>query len=435
MPSFYEEPRVTLHHGDCVAVMADMPADSVDASATDPPYGLEFMGKEWDRIGDIRQPGDETFTPGTGPFARAKVRHGGSPAYGAGRTSKPGIGDRKTDWPLSRGWNEWRCSACGHLGHGGSPCSCGQGLFVSADDRWVRMQAWHTQWATATFRVLKPGAHLVAFGGTRTHHRLMCAIEDAGFEIRDCLMWLYGSGFPKSKNIGAGWGTALKPAWEPIILARKPLSEPTVAANVARWGTGALNIDGCRIEGQPESTRFDPSTHSHEGWRMAASGKETAKTAAMKSGRWPANIVLDEDAAQLLDEQSGELISGKPSGIKAGGRGNAFGEYAGGIPVTGFGDSGGASRFFYIAKADRADRDGSQHPTVKPTDLMVWLIRLVTPPGGLVLDPFLGSGPTAWAAREYGYRCIGIDKEEAYLREAAHRLRQTVLPWGEEKLP
>ena len=154
-------------------------------------------------------------------------------------------------------------------------------------------------------------------------------------------------------------------------------------------------------------------------------------------GRWPANVVLDEEAARLLDEQSGELTSGKPEGMKTGGRGNAFGYYKGGIPVTGIGDSGGASRFFYTSKASAKDRADSKHPTVKPTDLCKWLVRLVTPPRtpsgepGLVLDPFCGSGPIIWAARELGFRAVGVDREAEYVQDAVRRLQQQVL-WGAE---
>jgi DNA modification methylase len=370
-----------LHHGDCREVMAQLDAESIDAIVTDPPYGLEFMGKEWDSIG-------------------------------GGRTSKPGIGQRTTEWVSNRGWNDMRCRNCGHLSHGGSPCSCDAPDFAAVDDRWKRMQQWHEAWATAAYRVLKPGAHLVAFGGTRTFHRLTCAIEDAGFEIRDCLSWLYGSGFPKSLDVSKamdkagtwnaefdevrawlrgkvkekglthgeidralgnenshmashflgqsqpmlptwdqwvvikallgvdedidrppkcvgyeraiigtrkvnrglaftsegldelpitepasdlarewqGWGTALKPGWEPIILARKPLIG-TVAANVARHGTGAMNIDKCRIEGGEREKVVSNRTTGNVTYGDGLHGSLADGTTTI--GRWPANVVLD----------------------------------------------------------------------------------------------------------------------------------------------
>ena len=278
-------------------------------------------------------------------------------------------------------------------------------------------------------RVLKPGGHLLAMGGTRTHHRLWCAVEDAGFEIRDTLMWLYGSGFPKSHNLKSkwkGWGTALKPAWEPILLARKPLIG-TVAVNVQAHGTGAVNVDGCRTEGQPESTRFNPQNHQHEGWRFTATGKETAQAAIKKSGRWPAHLVLDEDAAVMLDAQTGTLKSGMDCTRRKEGYWGAGDDKHGGLGKDGdeqvtYGDAGGASRFFYCAKASRKERgEGNNHPTVKPLALMRWLVRLITPPGGKVLDPFIGSGTTALAAKEEGFRCVGIDTSDEYLEIARQR--------------
>jgi hypothetical protein len=412
------------------------------------------------------------------------------------------------------------------------------------------MQEWYQSWASQAHRVLKPGGHLVAFGGTRTFHRLTCALEDAGFEIRDCLSWLYGSGFPKSLDVskaidktrgnyadlcavalwlrphveragfgvvtaafgfkdetmararwtsrsqpqvptwdqwgrlkalcgfgeemdaevwrlngrekrevigqatdGAGngsmvglgsprsmatkyditapatetsrawqgWGTALKPAWEPIILARKPLGERNVAANVLRHGTGAINVDGCRVAGDV------PQVVQGAEDRIFGNGKGLRSEPMLSNpsplGRWPANLVLDEAAAGMLDEQSGE----RP-GATSNGRGHT-GIFDFGTHETrpGFGDTGGASRFFYTAKADAEDRDSSTHPTVKPVELMKWLIRLVTAPGGVVLDPFLGSGTTVYAARALGIRSVGIEREAAYVEQAIWRLRQGVL--------
>jgi site-specific DNA-methyltransferase (adenine-specific) len=372
----------TLHTGDCREVMATLPAESVDAIVCDPPYGLSFMGKGWD--------------------------HG-----------VPGV------------------------------------------DFWVE-----------ALRVLKPGGHLIAFGGTRTYHRLAVAIEDAGFEVRDCLMWLYGSGFPKShdvskamdKQAGAerfegarvwqggnrsggivkdneneltseriiydapitdlakewhGWGTALKPAYEPAILARKPL-RGTVADNVAQWGVGGLNIDGCRVgyQGKAPTGSGNESNVVVYGHYKGTGGNETSPL-----GRWPANVILDEEAAAALDAQSGV---------------------------------GGASRFFYTAKASRSEREAglgwhektkfrnmngqqrkdgtfqewvpepteraNHHPTVKPIALMRYMIRLVAPRGAVVLDPFMGSGSTGCAAMVEGMQFVGIDITPEYVDIARRRL-------------
>ncbi len=295
-------------------------------------------------------------------------------------------------------------------------------------------------------RVLKPGGYLLAFGGTRTSHRLTCAIEDAGFEIRDCIMWLYGSGFPKSLDVskaidkaaGAerevtgemgkcgmktaipatdaakqwqGWGTALKPAWEPIIVARKPL-QGTVAENVQKYGTGALNIDACRIA--TDDTLSIGSNRRTNG--VVNFGMRDDKEAQQQSnlGRWPANLILDEEAAALLDEQSGESISriGKPRGSVNPGDGW-------GMTKTGaeYADNGGASRFFYTAKADKTDRgEGNNHPTVKPQDLIEYLIKLVSRPGAIILDPFSGSGTTALVADKMGRIGVGMDLELKYCK-------------------
>ena len=355
-------------------------------------------------------------------------------------------------------------------------------------------------------RVLKPGGHLLAFGGTRTYHRMAVAIEDAGFEIRDSIHWIYGSGFPKSHNVskaidkeaGAerpvvgkakhsqpaksghhagstaehikkadegrftpdvtasatdaakqweGWGTALKPAHEPIVLARKPLTG-TVAANVKEHGTGALNIDGCRI-GDEERT-YD-LTMTSGNFETTNGGKNEKSGTATVVGRWPANVIFDEAAGAELDAQSGERPSG--TGNKNNGANRTI--YGSSVesqntPTIG-GDTGGASRFFYCAKPSKKERNagldglpeknnkfGNQtngedigngsvndkfttaptknfHPTVKPVALMRYLVRLITPPNGTVLDPFLGSGTTAAAAILEGFRWTGCEMTEDYL--------------------
>jgi len=334
--------------------MRTLDAESVDAVITDPPYGLTFMGKDWDNYG----------TP-------------------------------------------------------------------------LGFQQWTAQWAAEAYRVLKPGGYLLAFGGTRTYHRLAAGVEDAGFEIRDCLLWLYGSGFPKSLNLKGdweGWGTALKPAVEPIVMARKPLIG-TVAENVQCYGTGAININATRV-GTDERFNNPGGISSVNGVYGLRFGNVEGNTV---NGRWPANVLLDEEAAALLDEQSNESVSGV--GVPSG---------SGGIwaPSTGkpagpqYGDSGGASRFFYVAKAAKAERnfgldgfstevagtgalrDGGQesktrantHPTVKPVALMAYLIRMVARKGSVILDPFMGSGTTAVAAIQEGVAWIGCEREAEYVK-------------------
>lgn len=339
---------------------------------------------------------------------------------------------------------------------------------------------------------------MLAFGGSRTWHRLACAIEDAGFEVRDSIAWLYGSGFPKSLDVskaidraaGAerevvgpdpeaarrsrhrfvgtmnggrisddgraevpltapatpdaerwnGWGTALKPAFEPIVVGRKPLAG-TVAANVTEHGTGALNIDACRTES-------DGSTGDRLGEASAdrryteRGGTNFAPTPGPRGGddrgRWPTNVVLSDDQADELDRQTGVLTSGaNPTRRGADKFRDAYGDFAGQeecTPARGA-DSGGASRFFptfrYEAKAPTDQRpkvDGVAHPTVKPLDLMRWLVRLVTPPGGTVLEPFAGSGTTAEACVIEGFRCIAIEREATYLPLIVARLSKPIQP-------
>lgn len=371
--------------------------------------------------------------------------------------------------------------------------------------------AYSTELWSECLRVLKPGGHLLAFGGSRTWHRIAVAIEDSGFEVRDSIAWLYGSGFPKSldiskaidkaagaerevigssnqsvgvyaysgsgkpqdyksyaeeRNITApstleaqqweGWGTALKPAFEPVIVARKPLIG-TVAENVLTHGTGGLNIDGSRIAGNKPSVP-QPKLGVTQGVYEFGTGEgRNGEMSDNSQGRWPANVILDPYTAELLDEQSGQSKSSNPSEQIAYGAGvdtknnNILGRgLSASVPnVKPYGDTGGASRFFYVAKASKRDRnegleglpeirtgamsataDGTMltgsgnerttvrqnfHPTVKPTDLMRYLIKLVTPPGGVVLDPFTGSGSTGKAAILEGFDFIGIELTEEYL--------------------
>lgn len=303
-------------------------------------------------------------------------------------------------------------------------------------------------------KVLRPGGMLLAFGGTRTHHRLMCAIQDAGFEIRDCLVWLYGQGFPKSLDISKavraagrtsraglweGYGSALKPAWEPIILAMKPLAG-TFAENALTYGVAGLNIDRCRVPA-PLGDRTEYGIDGDESAgrnRNTYSNHDAPRTPYVRppEGRWPANVVLDEEAGRLLDEQSGKCGGGdrrgrgqaSDSGFYTPGKGaKRDSRHAGSV----YADAGGASRFFYCAKASGAERTArgtvaNNHPTVKPLALMRWLCRLVkTPTGGTVLDPFAGSGTTGIAAILEGCRFVGIEKDQASFDIAVERIKAT----------
>lgn len=364
---------VTVHHGDSRDVLKTLPDASVDSVVCDPPYALVSIGKRF---------GAENAAP-------AKV--GASGAYA-------------------------RASA----GFMGQKWDTGETAFDPAF--WVEVK-----------RVLKPGGHLIAFSGTRTYHRLACAIEDAGFEMRDMIAWLYGSGFPKSHNVGkktereedAGWGTALKPALEPVVLARKPLIG-TVAANVLKHGTGALNIDASRI-GTDGGTK-KPEGHAKEDSRgtfgHGLNSKGAFEIVPIDKGRWPANVIHDgsEEVTGAFDI-AGVRTSGTWDGNRTKPKENAvYGKYGTAADAPLQGSSGSAARFFYSAKADAADRCGSKHPTVKPVDLMAYLVRLVTPPGGVTLDPFAGSGSTGMACIREGFDCILIEREAQYVADIHRRI-------------
>jgi site-specific DNA-methyltransferase (adenine-specific) len=284
----------------------------------------------------------------------------------------------------------------------------------------------------------------LAFGGTRTYHHLVCALEETGWEIRDCLMWLYGSGFPKSLDIAKsldavpatelarrwdGWGTALKPAWEPIILAMKPM-DGTFARNAQKHAVAGLHIDGGRVEYETGgSLASNPSLRRSvkggNGGRIIATESESREMVPHAKGRWPANLMLDEHTAEMLDGQSGTSVSRQGKSRASGRPGRGYG-----MTHTGseYNDSGGASRFFYCAKANKRDRtcDGrveNNHPTVKPRSLMEYLCRLVTPPGGgLILDPFMGSGSTGIGALSTGNRFVGIELEPESFETARRRI-------------
>ena len=290
-------------------------------------------------------------------------------------------------------------------------------------------------WAEC-LRVLKPGGHLLAFAGTRTQHRMAVRIEDAGFEIRDMIAWVYGSGFNKvgyikdggGQHVRKGWGGSLKPALEPITVARKPLIG-TVAANVLAHGTGALNIDGCRVGDFQNTT---PSGVDRRNAKLAELGYRPGeyqmgdKVPDTPPGRWPANIIHDgsSDVVAAFPDSNGSGPARKLNrSAKPEQQGWGMNTTASDVASLRDAGTGSAARFFYAAKASKKDRDdGNGHPTVKPTDLMAYLCRLVTPPGGVVFDPFMGSGSTGKAAIREGFGFIGCEMDAAYFAIAQARL-------------
>jgi len=412
--------EITVHLGDSRDVLKTLADNSIDSVVTDPPYALVSIGKRF------------------GADNAAPAKEGKSGAYA--RASAGFMGKR---------WDT--------------------GETAFAVEFWAEVM-----------RVLKPGGHVVAFSGTRTYHRLACAVEDAGFEIRDMVAWLYGSGFPKSHDVSKGidkaagavrekvrvavpkvgsmgvalggdkagnsrpwiekardsgfhdadsnepatdaarqwqgWGTALKPALEPIVLARKPLAG-TVAANVLQHGTGALNIDASRIgTGDDRTPGGNPGPNRQsEGWGMGATERASGP-------RWPANVIHDGSDEVTSGFPNTRPSSGGPTTSKPG----SVSVNGAGLPShTSFSPSdngGSASRFFYTAKADATERLGTKHPTVKPTDLMAYLIRLVTPPGGTTLDPFAGSGSTGVAAVFEGFNAVLIEREPEYHADILRRI-------------
>lgn len=386
MQPWLDDTDVQLYHGDCVDVMASLDAGSIDAVITDPPYGIGFMGHQWDQPGFLNRPNG---SPGTD----SRILNGGAVTVG-----------------------RYDQTRAGHL----------------------MFQEWCERWALASARVLRPGGHLVSFGGTRTYHRLAAGVEDAGLEIRDQLAWLFGSGFPKSIDLGRevgpewkGWGTGLKPGHEPVVLARRPLGRP-LRQHLADSDVGAIHIDACRIPVvDVDYARNHSGDRGHAGTRTKEQrGVTDLRTGggSASTGRWPSNVILDDQVAELLDEQSGE----RQPGANPPKRGIGYGGGSDGVdkPRDQL-DGGGASRFYYCAKPSDAERGaGNTHPTVKPVALMRWLIRLVVPAGGIILDPFAGSGTTAVAARMEGVRCIGVDRELDYLLIAARRLGQQSLLTG-----
>lgn len=401
-----------LHLGDCLETLRTLPNNSVDSVVTDPPYGIRFMGKSWDGA-DIE--------------ARASYR-----------ASMPS-----------------HASSCGPNGaHRSVAAEAGKYDLTPAGMR--AFQAFTLEWASECLRVLKPGGHLLSFAAARTYHHMAVGIEMAGFEIRDQIMWVFGSGFPKSHNLKGeheGWGTALKPAHEPICMARKPLAG-TVAANVLAHGTGALNIDGCRVSPTGESRERAGEESQNKRYTDAGSTNFAAKPGIRggdPEGRWPANLVHDgsDEVVALFPNAPGQQGASSDNQRT---RANCYGALShGGKQYAPRADSGSAARFFYCAKASRKDRNeglhsgatpavstnstmrqiedadwsarnGNHHPTVKPTDLMAYLCRLVTPPGGVVLDPFMGSGSTGKSAMREGFQFIGCELEDSYMQIAVSRI-------------
>ena len=418
---YYSEKGISLYLGNCLKKMKKISDNSIDAVVTDPPYEFGFMGKAWDKSGI---------------------------AY------NPAL------------WKE-------------------------------------------VLRILKPGGHLLSFGGSRTYHRMACAIEDAGFEIRDQIMWIYGSGFPKSLNIGKaidkaqgnerevvgtkqhakkdfkdnlyaqdpanannkkifgygkeeltkgiseweGWGTALKPAHEPICLARKPVSEKTVAKNVLKYGTGGINIDGCRVEAMPRKTGTKPISNDATGsgsTLMGSSKNRQAEYDQDNKGRFPANLIHDGSPEVLAEFAKTGVSKSHHNKADIQNKGGIFG--GGGFRANSPSDAGTPARFFYCAKASKRERDagcknmdipeyrwnnsgicqqikgrkGNFHPTVKPLALMKYLIALITRSGQVVLDPFAGSGSTLIAIKELNRRAIGIEISKEYCDIAVKRIKNAM---------
>ncbi len=457
--------NIDLRLGDCIEILKTLEDNSVDSIVTDPPYGIGFMNKEWDDPQKHKE-----------------------------------LIDRETKRSQER-FEEGKSPVKGGFSKGVQP---GLAIGGAKEGRWF--QEWCELWAKECFRVLKPGGHLLSFSAPRTYHRMATAFEDSGFQIRDQIMWVFGSGFPKSHNIGKaidkiqgnerevvgdnpnhrklqetntmvgephsgdgiitkgnseweGWGTALKPAHEPICMARKPLSEKSIALNVLKHGTGGINIDDCRIESEVRTTPVHSEDVKDDNTMFGLHKTIQHERVETTEGRFPANIMFDEKAGKILDEQSGKSSSKKRTNFK---KDNTIWQENTGETERmsgGFTDEGGASRFFYCPKVSKKERDmnmtgdvkeqssigstyaGNQtsskiggnpdkptepkknnHPTVKPIKLMEYLIKLVTPKGGTVLEPFMGSGSTGIAAKNLGMSFIGIEKEEEYFEIAKQRI-------------
>jgi site-specific DNA-methyltransferase (adenine-specific) len=481
---------IDLRLGDCLEVLKTLEDNSVDSIVTDPPYGIGFMNKEWDSPQKHKE-----LIERENKRSQERFEEGKSPVKGGfSKGVQPGL-------PI-----------------GGAK-----------EGRWF--QEWCEEWAKECYRVLKPGGHMLSFSAPRTYHRMATAFEDSGFQIRDQIMWVFGSGFPKSHNIGKaidkiqgnerevvgisdntrdrnnhdynsvgnfgskeiietkgqsdweGWGTALKPAHEPICMARKPLSEKSIAENVLKHGTGGINIDDCRIPFDMTDTNpaTNPLYRQENNYKMPEPGQESngavsftsSKNEISQEGRFPANIIFDEEAGKILDKQSGVSKSQKrkPEYNKPTEHTNTYTPKASDYRDDNtYSDTGGASRFFYCPKVSKKERNAgledfeektdrqkghgldrrcgncgtsmlkpqdckcenpdwitppkkNHHPTVKPIKLMEYLITLVTPKGGIVLEPFMGSGSTGIAAKNLGMSFIGIEREEEYFEIAKQRIK------------
>lgn len=405
--------------GDSKLRLKEFPDNHFDSIVMDGPYGFRFMGQAWDTF-DIEKNG--------------KARD----SYPVGKKRKE-KGRNTTGFGLSIEAGKYN-----------------QSLIANRN-----FQEWFRTLGVEMIRVLKPGGYLLSFGGPRTFHRMISGLEDAGFEIRDCLGWVFGSGFPKSHNLEDEWegfGTALKPAWEPICMARKPLEKGlTVAQNVKKWGTGALNIDACKIPGEPWRYGNQPKLNGarYEPGQLTPMERNADNLTGGQDGRWPANLLHDghEDVVALFPESKGQLADVNGNEPSSTGDENtvAFGKFNRIASNPKRNDEGSAARFFYCAKTSKADRnegldrfiqstttDGrakpidnpfqrgkterkNTHPTVKPTKLMRYLSKLVTPPGGQVLDPCCGSGSTGKGAILEGFTFTGIDMEQQWVEIADAR--------------
>ena len=483
---------IDLRLGDCLEILKTLPDNSVDSVVVDPPYGLGFLNKEWDSPKKHKE-----------------------------------LIDRETKRSQER-FEEGKSPVKGGFSKGVQP---GLAIGGAKEGRWF--QEWCELWGAECLRVLKPGGYILSFSAPRTYHRMATAFEEVGFQVRDQIMWIFGSGFPKSHNIGKaiqkqsgdvkvvgkktgmgttgnsyvsnneeyiggdkgvykkeyddieinnqweGWGTALKPAHEPICMARKPLSEKSIAENVLRWGTGGINIDASRIESEVRTTPIHSDDVKDDTTMFGLHKTIQHERVETTEGRFPANIMFDEEAGKLLDEQSGPTSQGHWSKTKTTGFGefgNGSSTYEGVGPKDKNKDKQGPSRFFYSAKVSKKERDmglddfeakaqrttsggtrdfnarcanckkkfiGSpnticscdnpitdnqvfkkknNHPTVKPIAVMEYLIKMVTPKGGTTLDCFMGSGSTGIAAKNLGMNFIGIEKEQEYMDIAKQRI-------------
>jgi DNA modification methylase len=425
---------INVYHDDCLKRLKKLKDNSIDSCVTDPPYALVSIRKR------------------------------------LSQTNKADVDKNFSKTIPGQGTNPFKAVARGFLGK-----TWDNGDTAFSVEFWIEV-----------LRVLKPGSHVVAFGGTRTYHKLASAIDNAGFEIRDQLAWTHGQGFPKSQNIskafdkaaGAkrkvvgkrkhptlkdtskldekanaahgnnawkrewditesstklakqweGWGTSIKPSWEPICLARKPLSEKTIIANIKRWAVGAINVDACRItmsEADKKAIK-NMTGFGKEGYirkknkKTFMQGTPIAIQVVFKKGRWPANLIHDgsQEVKELFPNSSITGLRKNTNRIQTE-LGNT--SFTRGKQAPEYTDKGSVARFFYCAKASKLDKIDSEHPTVKPIKLMRWLVRLVTPPGGIVLDCFAGTGTTGYAAMFEGFDSILIEKEDEYIDDIIYR--------------